>query len=87
MYNFVLDQMFAAKKEGGATMNGEPIHVSTCTGQSMICEGISQDLVLATDKTQALVLTALGHARSEQLLRQKLDAILELAKNPSPVHG
>jgi myo-inositol-1(or 4)-monophosphatase len=70
VYNFVLDQMFAAKKGGGATMNGKQIHVSTCT-----------------EKTQALILTALGHQRSEQLLRSKLDAILDLAKSPSPVHG
>lgn len=33
IYNFVLEQLFAAKKGGGATMNGEPIHVSSCTGQ------------------------------------------------------
>jgi fructose-1,6-bisphosphatase/inositol monophosphatase family enzyme len=33
VYNFVLEQMFAAKKGGGATMNGEPIHVSQCTGE------------------------------------------------------
>lgn len=32
VYNFILDQLFAAKKGGGATMNGEPIHVSQCTG-------------------------------------------------------
>ncbi len=33
VYNFNLDQMFAAKKGGGATMNGEPISVSECTGK------------------------------------------------------
>ena len=32
VYNFILDQLFAAKKGGGATMNGQPITVSTCTG-------------------------------------------------------
>ena len=32
VYNFILDQMFAAKKGGGATMNGKPIQVSKCTG-------------------------------------------------------
>jgi fructose-1,6-bisphosphatase/inositol monophosphatase family enzyme len=36
VYNFVLDQMFAAKKGGGATMNGKQIHVSTCTGQPVV---------------------------------------------------
>ena len=33
VYNFHLDQLFAAKKGGGATMNGKPIHVSQCTGE------------------------------------------------------
>lgn len=32
VYNFILDQLFAAKEGGGATLNGEPIHVSQCTG-------------------------------------------------------
>ena len=32
VYNFVFDQLYAAKKGGGATMNGKPIHVSSCTG-------------------------------------------------------
>ncbi len=32
VYNFFLDQMFAARKGGGATMNGSSIHVSKCTG-------------------------------------------------------
>ena len=36
VYNFVLDQMFAAQKGGGATMNGKPIHVSQCNGK-MLC--------------------------------------------------
>ena len=38
VYNFVLDQMFAAQKGGGATMNGKPIHVSQCNGKSYIQE-------------------------------------------------
>lgn len=33
VYNFILDQMFAAKKGGGATMNGSPMKVSGCTGE------------------------------------------------------
>ena len=32
VYNFALNQLFAAKKGAGATMNGDPIHVSQCTG-------------------------------------------------------
>lgn len=32
VYNFNLDQMFAAKKGSGATLNGKPISVSKCTG-------------------------------------------------------
>ena len=32
VYNFALDQLFAAKKGAGATMNEDPIHVSQCTG-------------------------------------------------------
>lgn len=32
VYNFNLDQLFAAKKGGGATLNGKPIQVSKCTG-------------------------------------------------------
>ena len=35
VYNFNLDQMFAAKKGGGATMNGKPIKVSKCTGRKL----------------------------------------------------
>ncbi len=29
-YNFVSDQLYAAKKGGGATLNGKPIHVTEC---------------------------------------------------------
>ena len=36
MYNFALNQLFAAKKGAGATMNGDPIHVSQCTGMVLI---------------------------------------------------
>ena len=32
VYNLVLDQMFAAKKNGGATLNGTSISVSQCKG-------------------------------------------------------
>ena len=32
VYNFNLDQMFAARKGGGATMNGKPIESSNCSG-------------------------------------------------------
>ena len=35
VYNFVMGQMYAAKKGGGATMNGKPIQVSSCTGRSL----------------------------------------------------
>lgn len=33
VYNFIQDQMFIAKKGGGATMNGNPIRASNCTGK------------------------------------------------------
>ena len=33
VYNFNLDQMFAAKKGGGATLNGNPLQASKCTGE------------------------------------------------------
>ena len=32
VYNFILDQLFAARSGYGATMNGRPIAVSKCTG-------------------------------------------------------
>ena len=32
IYNFNQDQLFAAKKGGGATLNGETIKASRCTG-------------------------------------------------------
>lgn len=42
---------------------------------------------VAIEKTQALVVTALGNQRPEHMLRPKLDTILDLAKDPHPVHG
>lgn len=42
---------------------------------------------VAVEKTQALVVTALGSQRPEHMLRPKLDTILDLAKDPHPVHG
>ena len=36
VYNFVLDQMFAARKGGGATMNGRSLCVSKCTGKKLL---------------------------------------------------
>ena len=41
----------------------------------------------ATERTQALVVTALGNQRPEHVLRPKLDTIMDLAKDPNPVHG
>ena len=34
VYNFVLDQMYSARKGAGALLNGKPIRVSQCTGES-----------------------------------------------------
>ena len=39
------------------------------------------------ERTQALVVTALGNQRPEHVLRPKLDTIMDLAKDPNPVHG
>lgn len=33
VYNFVTDELFAAQKGKGATVNSEPLHVSQCTGE------------------------------------------------------
>ena len=87
VYNFVLDQLFAAKKGGGATMNGKKIHVSMCIGESLATLQPLVNGCVATERDQALVVTALGNQRSEHLLRPKLETILELARDPSPVHG
>lgn len=37
VYNFNLDHMFAAKKGGGATLNGNPLQASECTGKCTAC--------------------------------------------------
>ena len=90
IYNFVLNQLFAAKKGGGATMNGEPIHVSSCTGEPttpVLSTSPCCSYYNTTESTQALLVTALGNHRPEHILRPKLDTILDLAKNPNPVHG
>ncbi|KAL5467589.1 hypothetical protein EMCRGX_G031844 [Ephydatia muelleri] len=46
VYNFILDQLYSAKKGHGATLNGKPIRVSGCTDipQSLIvsCLGYSR---------------------------------------------
>ena len=87
VYNFVLEQMFAAKKGGGATMNGDPIHVSQCTGKLSHQALLAHTSHTAAERTQALVVTALGNQRPEHMLRPKLDTIMDLAKDPNPVHG
>jgi myo-inositol-1(or 4)-monophosphatase len=37
VYNFNLDQLFAAKMGGGATLNGKPIKASKCSGKVTSC--------------------------------------------------
>ena len=32
VYNFVTDELYAAEKGKGATVNGKPLRVSQCTG-------------------------------------------------------
>ena len=39
------------------------------------------------ERDQALVVTALGNQRAVELLRPKLETIMDLASEPSPVHG
>ena len=41
----------------------------------------------ATDCTQALVVTELGNTRKESEIRPKIDTILDLVKEPNPIHG
>ena len=41
VYNFILDQLFSARKGSGALLDGKPIRVSKCTGESELIRSIT----------------------------------------------
>ena len=45
VYNFVTEELFAAQTGKGATVNGKPLLVSQCTGES-VCMHVSMHVCL-----------------------------------------
>ena len=85
VYNFVMDQMFAARKGGGATMNGAPIHVSKCTGTRETLIILTCIIMYFPEPTKAMILVDTGSTKKERLLQSKFDVTYKLAKEPNPV--
>ena len=93
IYNFNLDQLFAAKEGGGATMNGKKINVSRCNGalRDRFCLYALLQLCLSspppTDLGKALVMTEISSGRSRDIVQKKMDSMCSLATASTPVHG
>ena len=98
MYNFLLDQLYAAKKGSGSFLNGKPIHVSQCKGVYVINPQLhrwSGELLYNhyiylynfIELRKAIVITDLGYTRTEKELTPKISTIRGLAAEPSHVHG
>lgn len=80
--NFNLNQMFAAKKGGGATLNGKPIKASNCSGKGLWSVDLhTQRCTLRYSPTQRCTLsyspTQQCTLRGPTVLRKQLHSCLD----------
>ena len=92
VYNFILDQLYSAKKGHGATLNGKPIRVSGCTGMLQPIGPIRDACMRCycsehADIPQSLIVSCLGYSRGEEEMRKKMDTAYKLTVAPASAHG
>lgn len=70
VYDATRQELFVAERGAGATLNGEPIHVSAATGlgQSMLCTGFPYDIHQSRDEVVGLFSEFVGVSRAVRRL-------------------